>query len=76
MPLFKTYLADLLIKRRQTLKLNQQALANLSGVNKRTIVQLENGAGNPSLDTLQQLLDILGLEIKFELKPPDTTINE
>lgn len=68
MPFSKQYLADLLISRRQTLQLNQQDLSDLSGVNKRTIVQLENASGNPSLETLQKLLNVLGLDINIILK--------
>jgi transcriptional regulator with XRE-family HTH domain len=74
MPFLKQYLANLLIARRQTLQLNQQELSDLSGVNKRTIVHLENASGNPSLETLQKLLDILGLDIIITLKSAQTGI--
>ena len=50
------------------LDLRQEDLAEMSGVTSRTIYQLENGAGNPSLQTLEKLFRILGLEIIVQVK--------
>jgi transcriptional regulator with XRE-family HTH domain len=58
----------LLEARRVMLDLRQEDLAEMSGVTSRTIYQLENGAGNPSLQTLEKLFRILGLEIIVQVK--------
>ena len=53
--------------RRNTLRLQQKDLAELSGVSLRTIIQIENGTGNPSIDTLNKLTKVLGVEIEFKM---------
>ncbi|MCG9900770.1 MAG: helix-turn-helix domain-containing protein [Hydrotalea sp.] len=58
----------ILEQRREKLQLRQADLSEMSGVNVRTIIQLEKGQGNPSFITLEKLLNILGLEIGVELK--------
>lgn len=55
-------------KRRKLLKLNQQSLAQISGVSLRTIKAFESGQGNPTLRTISKLADVLGLVIKLEIK--------
>jgi transcriptional regulator with XRE-family HTH domain len=54
--------------RREFLKLSQQDLAEMSGVNTRTIHQVENGTGNPSIQTLEKLATILGMELIIQVK--------
>lgn len=54
--------------RRKTLGISQQDLAEMSGVSLATIKDIERGKGNPSLETVQKILDILGMEIKYEVR--------
>jgi transcriptional regulator with XRE-family HTH domain len=54
--------------RRDNLRLTQEALAEMAGVNLRTLKQFERGKGNPTLDTLQKLADVVGLELVFQVK--------
>lgn len=55
-------------ERREMLKVTQESLAELSGVGLRTIKQFEIGKGNPTLQTLQKIADLLGLELTLKLK--------
>ena len=55
-------------ERRDTLKVTQESLAQLSGVGLRTLKQFESGKGNPTLQTLQKIVDVLGLEVSLKLK--------
>jgi len=55
-------------ERRETLKISQETLAELSGTGLRTLKQLESGKGNPTLATLQKLAETLGMEIIVEVK--------
>jgi transcriptional regulator with XRE-family HTH domain len=55
-------------ERRESLRVTQATLAELSGVGLRTVKQFEGGKGNPTLATLQKLGDALGLEITMKLK--------
>lgn len=54
--------------RREMLQVNQEMLAELSGVSLRTLKQFESGRGNPTLQTLSKLADALGLELTFKVK--------
>ena len=55
-------------ERREILKVTQETLAELSGVGLRTLKQFESGKGNPTLNTLQKLADVLGMEISVQVK--------
>jgi y4mF family transcriptional regulator len=57
-------------QRRELLGLLQPQLAVLSGISTRTIQLVEQGKGNPSLDTLTRLADPLGLRLDLVLKEP------
>ena len=63
---------DRLIKtikeRRETLKISQENLAELSGVGLRTLKHFESGKGNPTVNTLEKLADVLGMELRLEVK--------
>lgn len=63
-------LGDKLRQRRELLELLQAQLAVLSGVSTRTIQLVEQGKGNPSLETLIQLANPLGLRLDLILKEP------
>ncbi|MBR8534048.1 helix-turn-helix transcriptional regulator [Carboxylicivirga sediminis] len=54
--------------RREMLQVNQEMLAELSGVSLRTIKQFESGKGNPTLQTISKLADALGLELTLQVK--------
>lgn len=60
-------------ERREVLGLLQSQLAALSGISTRTIQLVEQGKGNPSLDTLLGLSDPLGLRLELVLKEPANT---
>lgn len=54
--------------RREVLHVTQEVLAELSGVGLRTLKLLESGKGNPTLLTIAKLADVLGLELKLQVK--------
>ena len=55
-------------ERRRHLGINQQTLADLTGVGINTLVAIERGEGNPQLSTLLTILDTLGLQIDLHIK--------
>ena len=63
-----THLASLVVQRRKELKINQDDLSELTQVAIRTIRDIEKGIGNPSVETLQKIMDVLGMELVFRLK--------
>jgi y4mF family transcriptional regulator len=54
--------------RREELKITQPHLAELAGVSTNTVYKLERGQGNPSLAVLYKLAEVLGMELKIEVK--------
>lgn len=54
--------------RREFLNLRQEDLAEISGVTVRTIHVVESGTGNPSIETLNKLAEVLGLELIIHVR--------
>ncbi len=55
-------------KRRKMLGIIQPELADIAGVSLRSLIDIENGTGNPTLVQIMKLLDALGLKIKIVSK--------
>lgn len=55
-------IATVIKERRSLLGISQQDLSDYSGVGISTIKDLERGVGNPSVETLRKILDVVGLE--------------
>lgn len=55
-------------QRRMALGVTQGQVSELSGVGLRTIKEIESSKGNPTFATLSKIADVLGLEIKLEVK--------
>ena len=55
-------------ERRALLGISQQDLSDYSGVGISTVKDLERGVGKPSIDTLKKILDVVGLEMIFQVK--------
>lgn len=56
-------IGQLVRNRRKFLGLRQRDLAELAGVTLRGLTALESGRGNPTLNQLAKIVDVLGLEI-------------
>lgn len=61
-------LKDIIKQRRETLSLTQQDLAEMSQVGLATIKDIERGKGNPALNTVKKILDVIGIEIEYRIK--------
>jgi len=61
-------LITIIKERRKALQVTQETLAKLSGVGLRTLKQFESGKGNPTLQTLQKIAGVLGMEVSLKLK--------
>jgi transcriptional regulator with XRE-family HTH domain len=71
-----TKLGSIIRERRELLGLLQPQLTTLSGISTRTIQLVEQGKGNPSLNTLIRLADPLGLSLELVLKVPSENSDE
>lgn len=61
-------LSDVIKERRAKLHLSQSDLAEMTGVSLATVKDIERGKGNPSIRTVEKLLEVLGLEIVFRIR--------
>lgn len=55
-------------QRRETLALTQQDLAEMAQVGLATVKDIERGKGNPALNTVKKILDVLGIEIDYRIR--------
>ncbi len=67
-------LASILKQRRTEKGLSQFALAQMADVSLATVQNIEAGRGNPEWRTVQALLTILGIELKFTTKRIDWSL--
>lgn len=55
-------------RRRRDLGVDQRTLADLSGISVHTISDVESGKGNPTVETLEAMLEPLGLELVIRVR--------
>lgn len=55
-------------KRRLSLRIDQRALSEIAGISVHTLSNIEDGKGNPTVATLDRVLDALGMEVRIQLK--------
>ncbi len=67
----KEEIGNIIQKRREFLSLTQEDLAEMSGVTSKTVYLLEQGKGNSSLDTMQKIVEVLGMELLIRVKRVD-----
>lgn len=63
----KEAIGDILQSRRKARKIGQEQLADIAGISPRTVRDIEKGIGNPELETLMKICNVLGMEIKIEV---------
>ena len=61
-------LKEIMKQRREFLSLTQQDLAEMAEVGIATIKDIERGKGNPALNTIKKILDVLGIEIEYKVR--------
>lgn len=64
----KTTIGNSIKARRRALRVTQQHLAELAGVSVNTLYKIERGQANPTLETLNRIADVLGMELGLEVK--------
>ncbi|QNL51990.1 helix-turn-helix transcriptional regulator [Olivibacter sp. SDN3] len=50
--------------------MTQPYLAELAGISVNTLYKLERGQGKASLNILEKILDVLGMEIQIDVNKP------
>ncbi|WP_083643184.1 helix-turn-helix domain-containing protein [Christiangramia flava] len=54
--------------RRDHMRITQKQLADMANIGINTLYKIETGQANPTLESLQKITDILGLEITLQVK--------
>lgn len=55
-------------ERRKALRITQPDLAELAGISVNSLYKIEIGEANPTLGIIGKIVEVLGLEIKLEVK--------
>ena len=55
-------------QRRKALKITQPHLAELAGISVNSLYKIERGKANPTLELIEKIAGVLGLEVKLEVK--------
>lgn len=50
------------------MKISQTDLAEMAGVSLATVKDIERGKGNPSIQTVEKILAVLGMEAVYQLR--------
>jgi transcriptional regulator with XRE-family HTH domain len=61
-------LGKVIKERRKSLRITQPHLAELAGVSVNTLYKLERGQSNPTIEVLIKIAEVLGMEVKLEVK--------
>lgn len=56
--------------RRNVLRITQPDLSEMAEISINTLYKIERGQANPTIKVLNKIADILGMEIKLEIKQP------
>ena len=57
-------------ERRKVLRITQPDLAEMAGISINTLYKIERGQANPTIQMVNKIVEILGMEIKIEVKQP------
>ncbi|MBX7043873.1 MAG: helix-turn-helix domain-containing protein [Ignavibacteria bacterium] len=60
-------IGEIIRTRRRELGITQPHLAELANISTNTLYKIERGQGNPSIDVLNKLAEVLGMEITLEV---------
>jgi transcriptional regulator with XRE-family HTH domain len=55
-------------ERRKSLRITQPDLAELAGISVNSLYKLERGESNPTVDLIEKIITVLGLEMKLEAR--------
>lgn len=57
-------------ERRKVLKVTQPDVAEMAGISINTLYKMERGQTNPTVEILNKVAEVLGMEIKLQVKQP------
>jgi len=64
----KQEIGNIIKERRKFLQINQNELSEIVGLGLRSLIDIESGKGNPTIDQLNKTADALGLTFYLRVK--------
>ncbi|WP_416441259.1 helix-turn-helix domain-containing protein [Leeuwenhoekiella sp. A16] len=61
-------IGKLIQQRREHMRITQEQLAEMADIGIVTLYKIETGQANPTLQSIQKITDVLGLEITLQVK--------
>lgn len=61
-------IGQLIKQRRDHLRITQKQLADMADIGINTLYKIETGQSNPTIESIQKISDILGMEITLQVK--------
>ncbi|MBZ9631406.1 Helix-turn-helix [Salegentibacter holothuriorum] len=61
-------IGQLIQQRRDNMRITQKQLAEMADIGINTLYKIETGQANPTLESLQRITDVLGMEITLQVK--------
>jgi transcriptional regulator with XRE-family HTH domain len=61
-------IGQLIQQRRDTMRVTQKQLAEMADIGINTLYKIETGQANPTLESLERITDVLGMEITLQVK--------
>lgn len=58
----------LIHERRDHMRITQKQLADMADIGINTLYKIETGQANPTLESLQKITDVLGMELTLQVK--------
>lgn len=62
------HIGKIIQQRRDHMSITQEQLAEMADIGIITLYKIETGQANPTLQSLQKITDVLGLEITLQVK--------
>ena len=67
-PMNNQQIGKIIQERRDYLNLTQKDVAEMAGITFKSISEIELGIRNPTINTLNRVLDVLGLDLSVQIK--------
>jgi y4mF family transcriptional regulator len=65
--MYKEDLGEIIKQRRKFLGITQKALSEIVSIGLRSLVDIESGKGNPTIETLLRIFEALGLSMEVKV---------
>ena len=61
-------ISEIVAMRRKSLGISQVQLAKIASVSSHTVSDIESGRGNPTIDSLVKVADVLGMDVSLVVR--------